>query len=176
MSLIGQFGVGFYSAFLVANRVEVTSKSNEDDQYMWVSTADAKFFVSKDPRGNTLGRGTRITLHLKDDATEFANQDKIKTTAKKYSEFLDYPINVYTSKVITEEVPVVEDEKKDDEKKDDADPDADTEIVDEEEVDATEKKDAEPKTKKVEETVWDWELVNSIKPLWTQDKTTITEE
>jgi len=174
MSLIGQFGVGFYSAFLVANRVEVASKSNEDDQYLWVSTADAKFFVSKDPRGNTLGRGTRITLHLKDDATEFANQEKIKTTAKKYSEFLDYPINVYTSKTVKKEVPVEDDKKDDGEKKDDADKD-DTEIVDEEEVDASEKKD-EPKTKTVEETVWDWELVNSIKPIWTQDKTTITEE
>jgi heat shock protein beta len=71
MSLIGQFGVGFYSAFLVANKVVVTSKSNDDDQHIWTSTADAKFFVTKDPRGNTLGRGTRVTLHLKDDAVEF---------------------------------------------------------------------------------------------------------
>jgi heat shock protein beta len=71
MSMIGQFGVGFYSAFLVANKVVVTSKSNEDDQHVWTSTADSKFFVTKDPRGNTLGRGTRVTLYLKDDALEF---------------------------------------------------------------------------------------------------------
>lgn len=71
MSLIGQFGVGFYSAFLVANKVEVTSKSNDDEQHIWTSTADAKFFVTKDPRGDTLGRGSRITLYLKDDAAEF---------------------------------------------------------------------------------------------------------
>jgi len=71
MSLIGQFGVGFYSAFLVANKVEVTSKSPDDEQHIWTSTADAKFFVTKDPRGDTLGRGTRVTLHLKDDAAEF---------------------------------------------------------------------------------------------------------
>jgi heat shock protein beta len=70
-NLIGQFGVGFYSAYLVANKVSVTSKSNDDDQHIWISTADAKFVVTKDPRGNTLGRGSRVTLHLKDDAAEF---------------------------------------------------------------------------------------------------------
>ena len=71
LSLIGQFGVGFYSAFLVANKVVVTSKSNDDDQHIWSSTADAKFVVAKDPRGDTLKRGTRVTLHLKDDAIEY---------------------------------------------------------------------------------------------------------
>lgn len=71
LSLIGQFGVGFYSAFLVANKVVVSSKANDDEQTVWTSTADAKFFVTKDPRGDTLGRGTRVTLHLKDDAIEY---------------------------------------------------------------------------------------------------------
>jgi heat shock protein beta len=71
LSLIGQFGVGFYSAFLVANKVVVSSKANDDEQHVWTSTADAKFFVTKDPRGDTLGRGTRVTLHLKDDAIEY---------------------------------------------------------------------------------------------------------
>jgi heat shock protein beta len=73
---------------LVANKVVVTSKSNEDDQHIWTSTADAKFHVAKDPRGDTLGRGTRITLHLKDDAIEYVEQDKIKNLVKKYSEFI----------------------------------------------------------------------------------------
>mmetsp|Transcript_23846 Transcript_23846/g.16850 ORF Transcript_23846/g.16850 Transcript_23846/m.16850 type:complete len:172 (-) Transcript_23846:1854-2369(-) len=71
MAMIGQFGVGFYSAFLVANKVAVTSKSNDDEQHIWTSTADAKFTIAKDPRGDTLGRGTRVTLYLKDDAIEF---------------------------------------------------------------------------------------------------------
>jgi heat shock protein beta len=110
MSLIGQFGVGFYSAFLVANKVEVTSKSNDDEQHIWTSTADAKFFVTKDPRGDTLGRGSRVTLYLKDDAAEYVEQDKIKNLVKKYSEFINYPIKVYTSKDVREEVEVEEEE------------------------------------------------------------------
>ena len=106
MSMIGQFGVGFYSAFLVANKVVVTSKHNDVDQHVWTSTADSKFFVVKDPRGNTLGRGTRVTLHLKDDAAEFLEEDKIKNLVKKYSEFINYPISLYCSKTVSEQVPV----------------------------------------------------------------------
>jgi heat shock protein beta len=111
MSLIGQFGVGFYSAFLVANRVTVTSKSNDDEQHIWSSTADAKFSMVKDPRGDTLGRGTRVTLHLKDDALEFLEQDKIKNLVKKYSEFINYPIRLYLSKEVHKEVPIDEPRK-----------------------------------------------------------------
>lgn len=105
MSMIGQFGVGFYSAFLVANKVVVTSKNNDDEQHVWTSTADSKFFVTKDPRGDTLGRGTRVTLYLKDDAAEYVEEDKIKNLVKKYSEFINYPISLYTSKTVEEEVP-----------------------------------------------------------------------
>lgn len=104
LSLIGQFGVGFYSAYLVANKVVVTSKSADDEQHIWTSTADAKFFVTKDPRGDTLGRGTRVTLHLKDDAIEYVEQDKIKNLVKKYSEFIQYPIKLFLSKEIRKQV------------------------------------------------------------------------
>lgn len=119
MSLIGQFGVGFYSSFLVANKVEVTSKSPDDDQYIWTSTADAKFFVTKDPRGDTLGRGTRVTLYLKDDSAEFVEQEKVKNLVKKYSEFINYPIKLYVSKDVREEVPDEDDDEDKDKKKDD---------------------------------------------------------
>jgi len=123
MSLIGQFGVGFYSAFLVANKVEVASKSNDDEQHIWTSTADAKFFVTKDPRGDTLGRGTRVTLYLKDDAAEYVEQDKIKNLVKKYSEFINYPIKLYMSKDVREQVEVDADgnEIKADDKKEEND-------------------------------------------------------
>jgi heat shock protein beta len=83
---------------LVANTISVTSKNNDDDQYIWSSTADSKFTIAKDPRGDTLGRGTRVTLHLKDDALEFVEQEKIKNLVKKYSEFINYPIRLFVSK------------------------------------------------------------------------------
>lgn len=148
LSLIGQFGVGFYSAFLVANKVVVSSKANDDEQHVWTSTADAKFFVTKDPRGDTLGRGTRVTLHLKDDAVEYVEQDKIKNLVKKYSEFIQYPIKLFVSKEVRkqveeeEEAAAAEDDHAEDEVKED-----DAEITDEGET--TEEK--EPKTKTVTE-------------------------
>lgn len=129
LSLIGQFGVGFYSAFLVANKVVVTSKGNDDEQHIWTSSADAKFSVTKDPRGDTLGRGTRVTLYLKDDAIEYVEQDKIKNLVKKYSEFIQYPIKLFISKEIRKEVeeePEAEEKKEDEEEKKD-----DAEITDE---------------------------------------------
>lgn len=164
MSLIGQFGVGFYSAFLVANKVEVTSKSNDDEQHIWTSTADAKFFVTKDPRGDTLGRGTRVTLYLKDDASEYVEQEKIKNLIKKYSEFINYPIKLYVSKQVSEEV------EDNDEKKPDETETPETKVEDEEEGSKKEKK-----TKTVTKTVWDWDLVNDIKAIWMRDKTEITD-
>merc|ERR1711870_159848 len=103
-NLIGQFGVGFYSAFLVADKVSVTSKSNDDDtQHVWSSTADASFSIVEDPRGATLGRGSRITLHLKEDAVDFLSESKLKEVAGKFSQFIQYPIYVKTKKEIEAE-------------------------------------------------------------------------
>ncbi len=106
-SLIGQFGVGFYSAFLVADRVTVASKHNNDSvQHVWQSDAAQNFVVAADPRGNTLKRGTHITLHLKDSQLDFASESKIKELIEKYSEFISFPIYLWTSKNETEEVPL----------------------------------------------------------------------
>jgi len=100
-NLIGQFGVGFYSAFLVADKVSVTSKCNDDAvQHVWESSADASFTVVEDPRGNTLGRGSRVTLHLKEDAHDYLSEDKLKETAKKYSQFIQFPIYVKVKKEV----------------------------------------------------------------------------
>ncbi len=113
-NLIGQFGVGFYSTYLVAKKVMVTSKHNDDEQYIWISQAGSSFSVIKDPKGNTLGRGTRVTIYLKDDAIEYVEQDTLKNLAKKYSEFINYPIYIRMQKQVTKEV---EEEKPKEEKK-----------------------------------------------------------
>ena len=102
LSLIGQFGVGFYSVYLVADRVTVVSKHHTPDseQSIWESTAEKSFTVSKDPRGNTLGRGTQIILHMKDDAGEFINEHELRKLVERYSEFINYPIYLYVSKMV----------------------------------------------------------------------------
>merc|ERR1719241_51513 len=136
-NLIGQFGVGFYSAFLVADKVTVTSKNNEDDtQHVWESAADASFTVVADPRGNTLGRGSRVTLHLKEDAHDYLSEDKLKETAKKYSQFIQFPIYVKVKKEVDADAEEDDDDDKDDdedEKKDDVETKDDDEKDDEDE-------------------------------------------
>merc|ERR1712056_166063 len=136
-NLIGQFGVGFYSAFLVADKVSVTSKCNDDPvQHVWESSADASFTVVEDPRGNTLGRGTRVTLHLKEDAHDYLSEDKLKEAAKKYSQFIQFPIYVKVKKEVDVEAEEEDDDKEDDdeeEKKDDVETKDDEEKEEEEE-------------------------------------------
>merc|ERR1712036_123759 len=134
-NLIGQFGVGFYSAFLIADKVTVCSKNNDDPvQHVWESTADASFTVVDDPRGNTLGRGTRVTLHLKEDAHDFLSEDKLKETAKKFSQFIQYPIYVKVKKEVDADVEEDDDDdEKDEEEKDDVEVKDDEEEKDEEE-------------------------------------------
>merc|ERR1739844_183505 len=171
-NLIGQFGVGFYSAFLVADKVSVTSKCNDDPvQHVWESSADASFTVVDDPRGNTLGRGTRVTLHLKEDAHDYLSEDKLKDTTKKYSQFIQYPIYVKVKKEVEAEA---EEDDDDDDKEDDEDKDEekdDVETKDDDETDDEEKKDA-PKKK----TVYEWEQVNTQKGIWLRAKEDETEE
>merc|ERR1712216_262578 len=142
-NLIGQFGVGFYSAFLVADKVSVTSKCNEDPvQHVWESSADASFTVVDDPRGNTLGRGTRVTLHLKEDAHEYLSEDKLKETAKKYSQFIQFPIYVKVKKEV--DVDADEDDDDDEEKEDEEKDEVETKDDDEKE----EEEEKKPKKKK----------------------------
>ncbi len=172
MSMIGQFGVGFYSAFLVANKVVVTSKNNDDEQYVWTSTADSKFFVTKDPRGDTLKRGTRVTLHLKDDAVEYIEEERIKNLVKKYSEFINYPISLYVSHQVEEQVPADSDAEAEAKGQVHVEQ-GDVEITTEDEKEASEEQ--EPKFKTVTKQVWDWQLINEIKAIWLRPKSEITE-
>lgn len=160
--LIGQFGVGFYSAFLVADRVVVTSKHNDDAQHIWESDAGT-FTIAKDPRGNTLKRGTTVTLHLKEEAYDFLEPDTLKNLVNKYSQFINFSIYLWQSKTETVEEPIEEEPK---EKPAEGDDDAQVEDV----------KEEKPKTKKVEKTTWDWQLVNNLKPIWMRKSGEVEED
>lgn len=164
VSMIGQFGVGFYSAYLVAEKVIVTAKHNDDEQYVWESQAGGSFTVTRDTSGEVLGRGTKIVLHLKEDQLEYLEERRLKDLVKKHSEFISYPISLWIEKTTEKEISDDEDEeeKKDEEGK--------VEEVDEE------KEKEEKKKKKIKEVSHEWSLVNKQKPIWMRKPEEITKE
>jgi len=166
ISMIGQFGVGFYSAYLVADKVEVVSKNNDDECHTWTSEAGGSFTITKTD-GSDIGRGTRITLHMKEDMAEYLEEKRVKDLVKKHSEFIGFPIKMYTEK--TEEKEVTDDE--DDEDEDEADDDKPKV----EEVDEDEAKE-EKKTKKIKEVSHEWEHLNSLKPIWMRKSEDVTND
>ncbi|EJK51577.1 hypothetical protein THAOC_29237 [Thalassiosira oceanica] len=167
ISMIGQFGVGFYSAYLVADKVEVVSKNNDDECYTWISEAGGSFTITK-TNDSGLGRGTRIILHLKEDMSEYLEERRIKDLVKKHSEFIGFPIKLYTEK--TTEKEVTDDDDDDDEDEGDDDKPKIEEVDDEEEA----KK--EKKTKKIKEVSHEWEHLNNMKPLWMRKADDVTQD
>ncbi|KAK9994579.1 hypothetical protein SO802_024282 [Lithocarpus litseifolius] len=163
VSMIGQFGVGFYSAYLVAERVIVTTKHNDDEQYIWESQAGGSFTVTRDVDGEQLGRGTKITLFLKEDQLEYLEERRIKDLVKKHSEFISYPIYLWTEKTTEKEI---SDDEDDEPKKEE---EGAIEEVDEE-------KETKSKKKKIKEVSHEWQLINKQKPIWLRKPEEITKE
>merc|ERR1712130_930557 len=147
-SMIGQFGVGFYSAYLVADKVTVITKHNDDSQYRWESAAGGSFTITPD-ESEDLGRGTKIILQMKEDQSEYLEERRIKDLVKKHSEFIAYPISLWVTKEEDEEEPKEEEEKE-------------------------EEKEKTKKTVKVKKS--DFELVNKSKPIWTRPPKEVTKE
>ncbi len=154
LGLIGQFGVGFYSAYLVATRVEVVTKSMQEGskQYRWSSTADSSYTIEEDDSVTfESGAGTQLILHLKDEAVEYVESAKIEELLQRYSEFIEFPISVWKEKTEYKKVP-------------------------DEEANKDLKEGEEPKMKTVPVTQQGYELVNTQKPIWLRPTKDVTED
>ncbi|KAL6842169.1 hypothetical protein ACP4OV_028148 [Aristida adscensionis] len=161
-NLIGQFGVGFYSAFLVADKVVVSTKSPKSDkQYVWEGEAESSSYTVREENdpAKLIPRGTRLTLYLKRDDKGFAHPERIQKLVKNYSQFVSFPIYTWQEKGFTKEVEVDEDP-----------------VEAKKEGDAETKTETKKKTKTVVEKYWDWELTNETQPIWLRNPKEVSTE